>query len=96
MIIWKIPGIFLLVIKLIIIKKGGFWMDLDRLLVHDVMMAMINHTFQARSIVLKVVWGRGRLIRILLKSKKNRNFENQENPNPMGRGGLPLPITLIH
>lgn len=55
MIIWKIPGIFLLVIKLIIIKKGGFWMDLDRLLVHDVMMAMINPTFQARSIVFKSV-----------------------------------------
>lgn len=59
MIIWKIPGIFLLVIKLIIIKKGGFWMDLDRLLVHDVMMAMINPTFQARSIVFKSVCGGG-------------------------------------
>lgn len=69
MIIWKIPGIFLLVIKLIIIKKGGFWMDLDRLLVHDVMMAMINPTFQARSIVFKSVCGGGRLIRILLTSK---------------------------
>lgn len=76
MIIWKIPGIFLLVIKLIIIKKGGFWMDLDRLLVHDVMMAMINPTFQARSIVFKSVCGGGggRLIRILLTSKKKKEI----------------------
>lgn len=87
MIIWKIPGIFLLVIKLIIIKKGGFWMDLDRLLVHDVMMAMINSTFQARSIVFKsVCGGGGRLIRILLTSKKKRKFENHENPNRGGGG----------
>lgn len=42
MIICKIPGIFLLVIKFIIIKKGGFWMHLDSLLLHDVTMAMIN------------------------------------------------------
>lgn len=51
MIICKISGIFLLVIKFIIIKKGGFWMHLDSLLLHDVAMAMINPILQARSIV---------------------------------------------
>lgn len=52
MIICKIPGIFLRVIKfIIIIIKGGFWMHLDSLLLHDVTMAMINPILQARSIV---------------------------------------------
>lgn len=50
MIICKIPGIFLLVIKFIIIIKGGFWMHIDSLLLHDVTMAMINPILQARSI----------------------------------------------
>lgn len=74
MIIWKIPGIFLLVIKLIIIKKGGFWMDLDRLLVHDVMMAMINPTFQARSIVFKSVCGGGQTHPNTLDKQKKKEI----------------------
>lgn len=42
MIICKIFGIFLFVIKFIIIKKGGFWMYFDSFLLYDVMMVMIN------------------------------------------------------